>query len=302
MEQFRIIAARVMKKPACLLMVFVDGLGVGSSDPSVNPVHSGCCPVISDLLRRHRSIDACLGVPGLPQSATGQTTLLTGVNAAVEVGRHVEGFPGPSLRRIIEEHNIYKQLARQGRVSTFANAYFVDEIEEVTRRSIQSVTTVAAMSAFGRVRGKDLLASNQAVYQDITREALVARGYTGPLVTPAEAAEHLVGIAAQQDLTLFEYFQTDRAGHSGDRKFATAILAILDALLGQIMTHVGGGHISLVLTSDHGNIENMTTTRHTMAPVPFVAEGGEIEYLAGRVKSLTDVTPAIVEWMGRVSS
>ena len=291
------MSARAMNKPAGILMVFVDGLGTGSEDPAVNPVHSGCCPVLRGLLGRHGTIDACLGVPGLPQSATGQTALLTGINAAVEAGRHVEGFPGPSLRRIVEKHNIYKQLDVVNRTSTFANAYYVDEMREVSERAIKSVTTVAAMSAFGKVRGKDLLVANQAVYQDLTREALVPRGYTGPLVTPVESAEHLVGIAGQYDLTLFEYFQTDRAGHGGDCKWACRVLGLLDTFLGRIMEHVMDGRIRLVLTSDHGNIEDMTTTRHTMAPVPFVAEGREIEYLAGLVRSLTDVTPAIVNMM-----
>ena len=36
--------------------------------------------------------------------STGQTALLTGVNAAAAMGRHVEAFPGRELRRLIEAH------------------------------------------------------------------------------------------------------------------------------------------------------------------------------------------------------
>ena len=107
-----------------ILMIFVDGLGIGAEDPAVNPVHSGACPCIEGLLASHSvSIDATLGVPGLPQSATGQTTLLTGMNAAQAMGRHVEGFPNRALKDIIRAHNVYAQLAGLGLSSTFANAY-----------------------------------------------------------------------------------------------------------------------------------------------------------------------------------
>jgi hypothetical protein len=40
-------------------------------------------------------LDASLCVPGLPQSATGQAALLTGLNAPELMGRHIEGFPPP---------------------------------------------------------------------------------------------------------------------------------------------------------------------------------------------------------------
>ncbi|HXT50199.1 MAG TPA: phosphoglyceromutase, partial [Thermoanaerobaculia bacterium] len=39
------------------------------------------------------ALDAVLGVPGLPQSGTGQTTLFTGVNAQASIGHHVPALP-----------------------------------------------------------------------------------------------------------------------------------------------------------------------------------------------------------------
>jgi hypothetical protein len=59
-------------------------------------------------------LDASLGVPGLPQSATGQTSILTGVNAPAEMGRHISGFPGPTLRRILFEHSVLKRIRERG--------------------------------------------------------------------------------------------------------------------------------------------------------------------------------------------
>lgn len=279
--------------PGRVLTIFVDGLGLGSPDPARNPVISGPCPTLRTLLAEHTSpIDPTLGVPGTPQSATGQTAMLTGINAAKHVGRHVEGFPGPELKRIIREHNIHGQLSRIGRRSTFANAYYITDIEQIVQARIQSVTTVAALSGLGSVRGMDRLLRNEAVYQDLTRSLLRPRGYEGPLVTPEESATHLLAIAREHHFTLFEYFQTDRIGHRGDMAAAHRILGELDRFMTAILNNAAG--ITLLLTSDHGNIEDMHTRSHTLNAIPFTAVGPGAATLRERVHSLTDITPAIV--------
>lgn len=68
-------------------------------------------------------LDACLGVPGLPQSATGQTALFTGVNAAAAVGEHVTAHPTAPLRAIIAEHSLLKRAAEGGAQVMMANAH-----------------------------------------------------------------------------------------------------------------------------------------------------------------------------------
>ena len=277
------------------IFILVDGLGMGVADPAVNPIHEGACPCLESLMARHAvPIDAGLGVPGIPQSATGQTTMLTGVNAQQEMGRHVEGFPGPRLKAIIRRQNIYGLLRERGASATFANAYFVHELDDVRRRRVQSVTTVAALSAFRKVRDRAAMERNEAVYQDITRASLRERGYEGSLVTPEEAAGHLAGIAAEHDFTLFEYFQTDRAGHKGDPGEIAAVLSLLDRFVAGVLPRVREAGWLFVLTSDHGNIEDSRVRSHTDNPVPFVAVGARAEFLLGSVHSLLDVTPAIV--------
>ena len=130
-----------------VLLLFVDGLGLGGSDPAVNPVVGGACPALARLLAEEAvPVDACLGVPGLPQSATGQAALLTGVNAPRAMGRHVEGFPGPALQEIVREHNLLRAAAAAGLRVTLANAYFMDSVTMAAIRR-PSVTTVAALSA-----------------------------------------------------------------------------------------------------------------------------------------------------------
>lgn len=278
------------------VFILVDGLGLGGPDPALNPVVSGACPVLSRMLAEHAvPVDAGMGMPGIPQSATGQTAIFTGINAARLVGRHVEGFPGPELRAVIRAHNLYDQLSALGVSSTFANAYYVSDMAEVETRRIQSVTTVAALKAFGRVRDKGLMLAGKAVYQDLTRESLGARGYDGPLVTPRQSGEDLLSIAREHDFTLFEYFQTDRVGHKGTREDVMRILGLFDEFLAAVLPFAEQpGHL-LVLTSDHGNIEEFGCRSHSLNPVPFVAIGEGAAFLKRRVTSLTDVTPALVE-------
>ena len=280
-------------------MVFVDGLGLGADDSASNPIHSGACPVLEELLRCHAvAVDARLGVEGTPQSATGQTALLTGLNAPQMVGQHVEGFPGRALSDIVREHNIFRQLADRGLTSTFANAYYhCDSAEQAWRGRRQSVTTVAAMSAFGKVRDIHDLERGEAVYQDVTRHLLRERGYDGALVSPGEAAVHLLNVASAHDLTLFEYFQTDRAGHRADIEAARGVLGTLDGLLGPLCDAARRGEVVLLLSSDHGNIEDLCRRGHTLNPVPLVALGPDAEALQEGVGNLTDITPRLVAWM-----
>ena len=90
-----------------ILFLFIDGVGMRRAAAD-NPVNPEVCPTLCRLIDKHsKSIDACLGVEGLPQSATGQATMFTGLNCAKAMGRHCEGFPGPSLRRLIEENNLF---------------------------------------------------------------------------------------------------------------------------------------------------------------------------------------------------
>ncbi len=277
------------------LLLFIDGLGIGPDDPTINPIHSGCAPCLSRLLREQAvAVDACLDMRGLPQSATGQATLLTGCNAAALVGRHVEGLPGPKLKELVREKNIFSRLIERDYSCTFANAYFTDDVAEVHTRRRQSVTTVAALQAFGTVRDTAAMLGNRAVYQDLTREFLRPRGYTGPAVTPREAAVHLLAIAAEHDFTLFEYFQTDLKAHTGDQMEVVRVLAQLDEFISGLLEWLKTSRHLLLLTSDHGNVEDSRTSRHTRNPVPLVAIGSGAKLMQERVKSLTDFVPALL--------
>lgn len=282
-----------------MLFLFIDGVGL--REPATdNPVNREVCPALCNLIERHsRPIDACLGVEGLPQSATGQATMFTGVNCAKAMGKHCEGFPGPSLRQIIEENNLFLQLQKRNRRITFADAYLIDSADDLAARRFKSVTTVMALTVPSTVRTIGDLMENRALLQDITRETIQDRYPDVPTITPQRAAQHLVSLASQSDFTLFEFFQTDVSGHSMDYSRACAVLRTYDRFLEQLVQLVEVAGLTLVMTADHGNIETITDRGHTRNPVPFIVFGPREAALRERVSSLADVTPAILEAFDR---
>ncbi len=275
-----------------IIFVFVDGFGIGTDDPAINPLAGGRFPVLERLIARSIPLDACLGVGGLPQSATGQASLLTGINAPMAMGRHIEGFPPPALKKLIEHENLFSKLRKLDKRCTFANCYLNIDANQIPPRR-KSVTTVMTLSALGHVRGNAELDHGKAVCHDITRETMYARGYKGPLVAPEEAAEHLIAIAEENDLTLFEHFLTDRAGHSGDLAVARRCLDTLERFVSVLERFADTSGRLVLLTSDHGNIEDLSVRTHTRNPVPLIAIGEQADSFR-TAGSLCDVVPAII--------
>jgi len=281
-----------------IIFLFIDGVGL-RAPAADNPLNPEVCPTLWRLVQRHgKAIDACLGVDGLPQSATGQATMFTGVNCAAAMGRHCEGFPGPTLRKIIENDNLFLGLKKMGRSVRFADAYLVESAEELAMRRFKSVTTVMALTVPESVSTIEDLTGDAAVMQDLTRETIQDRYPDVPIVPPQRAAEHLFEIARRYDFTLFEFYQTDVSGHLMDYARACAVLRAYDRFLTALVRYAEAAKITIVATADHGNIEAVAETGHTRNPVPFVAVGPKEKFLRERVDSLLDVTPAILAAFG----
>lgn len=291
-----------------MLFLFLDGVGLAPSG-SGNPLSGVPMPHLGRLLGGPlvqetvdglaardtlvlRAVDACLGVPGLPQSATGQTALFTGVNAAALLGEHVTAHPTARLREVIAEHSILKRAVEAGKRALFANAHserFWQKVREGKGRLAAS--TLTAMAAGLEIPTLEDLARGRAVLWDITHEiASTHMGYELPLVEPAEAGKRLARLAAEFDLLLFESFLPDLAGH---RRIEPAwVLGILDDFLGGVLAHRSPG-TTLVLCSDHGNLEDTTTKMHTTNPVPLLALGPGAACFR-QATAITDVAPAIL--------
>jgi len=117
-----------------VVLLFVDGLGIGSNDSKKNPCTAPVLKIFNNFLEEDYPkkilfggyalpLDALLGIPGIPQSATGQTTLLTGKNAAALLGYHLPAFPNEALRRLIYQESILKKVTDHGKTAAFINAY-----------------------------------------------------------------------------------------------------------------------------------------------------------------------------------
>jgi len=200
-----------------VLLFFIDGIGVGSDDPDQNPLASGEFPTLrltrsrspespAGPPRQSRGVDAGMGVAGLPQSATGQTAILTGVNASAAVGHHVSGFPGPTLRRILFDRSLLKQIREQGRSATFLNAFRPEYFEMPHAQRRLSATSLATLASGARFRSWEDLLEGRAVTHDLTHWRVRERGYDLPLRTPEEAGAIIAAEAMQNDFSLFEYF------------------------------------------------------------------------------------------------
>ncbi len=219
------------------------------------------------------STDAHLGVPGVPQSATGQAAIFTGKNAPREVGGHMSGLPFRRLREWVTEHNIYRQFRERGWRGTFANSYTPEYFDRpATRRGWISVTTAAILSIKEPVRMlEDLLAGN-AVYHDLTRWWLRTHLPDVPAIEPEEAARHLLGLGRDADLVVHEYFLTDRAGHKRDPELVSRVVGDYDRFLGELDRLLSPGD-TIVCVSDHGNSEDLRIPVHTENPVPTLIIG-----------------------------
>ena len=201
-------------------------------------------------------LDANLGVEGLPQSATGQTALFTGVNAARELGHHATGLPGPVTRSIIEKGSLFSWAKEIGHSAIFANAYtpaYLDAVRDGRRRP--SVTTAAVVAAGLKTRDLSDLERGQAASWDIVRDHFSRQlGRELPVVTAQEVGRHLAAIAADHDVTVFESFITDLTGHLRSGFDSDDTLARVDGLLEGLFDAISAG-TTVVVTSDHGNFE-----------------------------------------------
>ena len=112
-----------------------------------------------------------------------------------------------------------------------------------------------------------------------------------PSVAEVDAwAATLARLARDHALTYVDVGVTDRVGHRADLALARATVARLDAHLAALTAALDG--VTLVVVSDHGNLEDARSPRHTRAPVPLVALGPAAAAFAGAT-DLRDLRPAL---------
>ncbi|MEW6568595.1 MAG: hypothetical protein AB1449_10610 [Chloroflexota bacterium] len=301
---------------ARVLFLFLDGVGLGEDDPSRNPLAAAATPHLQRLLGGQRlllsttpfesefatllAIDACLGVPGRPQSASGQATLVTGRNVPAEIGRHYGPKPNPEIAAILQEDNLFQQVARAGGSSALLNAYPPRYFEAIdSRRRLYSAIPLAASLAGIPLRTAADLQAGRALSADLTGAGWAAQPTfpPAPVYTPVEAGRLLAHLSVEHDLTWFDYWPSDYAGHRGSLPESIHLVETLDGVLGGLVEAWRDRQDLVVVTSDHGNLEDLTARGHTTSPVPALLIGPPDvrRSLAAQLHDLRDFAPAILQ-------
>jgi len=290
-----------MNKPSVILF-FIDGLGIGGkgdenplfgladSEPLAHFIEDETSRTLGGVLAR---TDPRLGVEGRPQSASGQTTILTGVNAPLTLGYHKQGFPNEAMRQIIAEHSIFRQLdERTIGPNIFANTYTPRFFTEKPRW--KSATTCAVEASSVRFNRLPDLLGRKSLFHDFTNRSLRQMGFDVPLFSPVDAAEILSAFPNRYRFTLYEHFITDKIGHDQDMERARIHLPQLAEFIRETLDRLDPENTTFILTSDHGNVEDLSVRNHTLNDVPTIVWGRRSAEIAEQIRDLTHITPAIL--------
>ncbi len=302
-----------------LFFFFLDGVGLGATDPDRNPFARASMPGLKEILGGKQlvatsapyvgkratllALDASLGVPGLPQSATGQAALLSGKNVPALIGEHYGPKPNQAVAEIITKVNLFRSLKMAGLQVAFLNAYPPGYFEAIgSGRRLNGAIALAAVRAGIALRTLEDLANGQAISADFSGIGLRERLklIDTPVISFGESGRRLAKLAQEYDFTMFEYWLTDYAGHGQEMKAACRLLEDFDQVLQALLAEWDDETSLILLTSDHGNLEDLSTHRHTHNAVPCLLIGSQERrrnFSAG-LKDLTCIAPAIYRFFG----
>jgi 2,3-bisphosphoglycerate-independent phosphoglycerate mutase len=310
------------RKKKRLIFLFLDGVGVGESS-DLNPFYTARSEFLPFFNGREplrlpdgtpvKKIDPTLGIDGLPQSASGQTSLYTGENVPRMLGEHRGSYPNKLMRKVILEKNILSLLKNKGLDAVFLNAYpvyshlfsnnhiqikpcgefhFSDDFSPLFKRRL-SVTTCMMLAAKQPAFNETDIRSEKVIFQEFSNRWLIEKGLDVPEFSPEKAAEIVFNASRRHDFLLYEYFQTDLYGHRKSRQEQIGLISDLNRLTGALLSMLNPETDTLLLTSDHGNLEDGSSKTHTRNPVPLITWGYQADSLREKIRRLTDVTPAI---------
>jgi len=128
-----------------------------------------------------------------------------------------------------------------------------------------------------------------------------------PEMSAPELTDKLVGAIAsgRYDLIVVNYANPDMVGHTGVLSAAIKAVEAVDACLGKVEAAVNAAGGVLLVTADHGNLEQMQDpasgqahTQHTTNLVPLVLAGPAARGMALRDGRLADIAPTLLHFLG----
>ena len=293
---------------------FMDGVGLGGPDPAVNPFVKADTPHLTQLFGegwylkdRGRIVtdrasliptDANLDMPGRPQSATGQATILTGRNVPQLIGEHYGPKPSPAVATIIQQGTLFHEVVAAGGRAALITPYPQRYFEAIdSGHRLLSAVPLAATSAGLALMTADDLHQGRAVSPDFTAQGWRDHlGYADmATLSLAEAGQRIAAIAQEYHFSFFEHWPSDRAGHRGSLAEAIRHLEMIDAVIGGLLDAWNDAAGLLIITSDHGNIEEKDQRQHTRNPVPTILAGRRQAELASHIHDLADIAGVVRE-------
>jgi hypothetical protein len=297
-----------------ILFLFLDGIGLGDNDPEKNPFARAKMPYLQSLLGEQTlvretapfegeratllSVDPNLGVEGLPQSATGQAVLLTGINIPAELGYHYGPKPNPEVAKYLDGKTIFSKTVKASKRTTLLSAYPPRYFAGINSgKHLYSAIPLALTNAGMSLFTKDDYYAGNALTADFTGKGWgeFLNLHDAPIYEPKEAGKKLAELAVQYDFSLFEYWATDYAGHKQDMDSAVSQMERFDEVLKGLLETWQNEDGIILLTSDHGNMEDLSTRRHTAADVPLLLFGDKVQRREFQkdIHDLTGIAPAI---------
>ncbi|MCF6278113.1 MAG: alkaline phosphatase family protein, partial [Anaerolineales bacterium] len=214
--------------------------------------------------------------------------------------------PNPDGRRyLLNGHQkggttIFSWLHAREKSAALLNAYPEDYFKGIRsgKRIYSTIPLAITQAGFPLCTADDLYAG-RALSADFTGEGWRAllKDDAAPQYTPQQAGTKLAELAAKYDFSFFEYWASDYAGHKQDMEGAVQQMETFDGVLTGLLEAMPDD-LLVLLTSDHGNMEDLSTRKHTAADVPCLLIGIDEtrgEFMGGDLRDLTHIAPAILK-------
>ncbi len=296
-----------------VLMVFLDGVGIGKKDFHFNPFFQHGFKAFEKIIGNIPSLDnqrltngthylfptdANLGIDGLPQSGTGQVSLFCGFNAPKFVGKHFGPYPYSTTVPILAKENLLVHFRDKEQGSYFANAYpkaFFDYIK--SGRTRLSVTTLTCQLAEIRLNRVSDVRAGKALTAELTNERWNQRlGYNLKVIKPQTAARRLLKIANNYKFTLYEYYLSDHLGHLRIANEFDRLFSEMDEFLFTLLNEFDSKKMTLIVCSDHGNLEDLSVKTHTRNPALTISAGKSAKEISETVTDISQIKKAIIKY------
>ena len=299
-----------------ILLLFLDGIGLGPNSTETNPFAVADMPFLTELTNGKRWLegigrvqsdrmtfvptDPRLGVEGRPQSGTSQAVILTGKNVPEMIGRHYGPKPDAETRQLLDNENLFISVKGAGKKAALLDGYPPGLLDNIGRgKTLPSSIQYAA------------IASGQSLFtaEDVREKRALTAEYTGqewhshlkltdtPLYTPYEAGKMLVELSRHYDFSMHSHWITDYVGHRGPFEAAVGLLERFDGVMQGVVDNWNPDEGLVIVTSDHGNMEQIGDRRHTENDVPTLIYGTLHRQFADGFADLTHITPRILHYL-----